>query len=235
VDGVESEHRGLRALLPAAVELECCKSFNDALVRARNRHYQLVLLDSAAAVLNMVALVAQIRVLQPEAAVVGVAALGRNDDWESVTRSLAGFGFDDLVCRPFDPAQIALVAERYSTTWEDLVRITDDLIEVSRFRCRRTQKMRYLPELTSRIEAGLKLLSDACFDRAIVDLTRAENLDPVEIVELLAGLHRKAAVFGVTLRVAIAPAVAAGLHEIQESFEQDHFRWFSSAAEAREP
>ncbi len=76
-------------------------------------------------------------------------------------------------------------------------------------------------------------LSEACFDRAIFDLTRVEHLAVTEAAELLARLERAAHTLGIALVVAVPPAVGAGLHAFQESFAGEHFRWFSSAADAR--
>ena len=117
--------------------------------------------------------------------------------------------------------------------FDELAVLTEDLIEVSRLRCRRDHHNRYLHELAMRSEATLRSLSDACYDRAIFDLTRVEHLAAAEAAELLARLEGAARTLGIKLVVAVPPAVGAGLHAFQESFAGDHFRWFSSAAAAR--
>src|SRR6185503_17316149 len=105
----------------------------------------------------------------------------------------------------------------------------DDLIEVSRLRFRKDQRERYLHELSMRLEATFAPLSNACFDRAILDLTRVEQIAAAELVEMLSRLDRAARALGVSLLVAVAPAVSAGLHEFQDSFTGELFRWCSSA------
>jgi DNA-binding response OmpR family regulator len=233
VDAVEAEHQRLRALFPASLPIDGCKTFNDALARARRGAYRLILLDADASVLNLGGIVAQMHVLQPEAAVVAAATLGKHDERSAVTDSLGGLGFDDVAFKPFAAEEIALLADRYCTGWEQLVAVTDDLIEVSRLRCRRDHQKRYLHELAARSEAALSGLSDACFDRAIFDLTRVEHLAAAEAAELLARLEGTAHTLGIRLIVAVPPAVGAGLHAFQESFAGDRFRWFSSVADAR--
>jgi DNA-binding response OmpR family regulator len=233
IDGAEVEHQRLRGLLPPAVALDACKTFNEGLARARSGSYRMLLIDSDAAVLNLGGLIAQTHVLQPEAVVVAAATLGRHDERSAVKSSLDALGFDDVVFKPFVAAEVALLAQWYCTRWEDLVTVNDDLIEVSRLRCRKDQRERYLHELTARLEAAFRPVSDACFDRAILDLTRVEQISAAEAVELLSRLDGAARALGVALVVAVAPAVGAGLHEFQDSFEGDQFRWYSSAAAAR--
>jgi DNA-binding response OmpR family regulator len=234
VDASDAEHQRLRALFAASLPIDICKTFNDALARSRRGSYRLILLDADASVLNLGGIVAQMHVLQPEAAVVAAATLGKHDERAALTESLGGLGFDDVAFKPFAPDEVGLLVDRYCTGWDRLVTVTDDLIiEVSRLRCRRDHQKRYLHELATRTESALHDLSNACFDRAIFDLTRVEHLAAAEAAELLARLEGAARALGITLVVAVPPAVGAGLHAFQESFAGDHFRWFSSAAAAR--
>jgi len=233
VDAAEAEHLRLRALFPASLTIDGTKTFNEALALARHGAYRLVLLDADASVLNLGGIVAQLHVLQPEAAVVGAATLGRHDERAAVAESLGSLGFDDVIFKPFVADEITLFVDRYCSGWDHLITVQEDLIEVSRLRCRRDHHDRYLHELATRSEAALRGLSDACFDRAIFDLTRVEHLDITEAAELLARLENAAHTLGIALVVAVPPAVGAGLHAFKESFAGDHFRWFSSAADAR--
>jgi len=233
IDSVEAEHQRLRGLLPPTVTLDASKTFNEGLARARAGHYRMLLIDTDANVLNLGGLVAQTHVLQPEAVVVAVATLGRNDERGAVKSSLEALGFDDVLFKPFVPGEVSLLAHWYCTSWDQLVTVTDDLIEVSRLRCRKDQRERYLHELGTRLEATFAPLSNACYDRAVLDLTRVEQLSGAEGAELLARLDQAARALGVGLLVAVAPALAAGLHEFQDSFTGTQFRWFPSAAAAR--
>ena len=233
VDGLELEHERLRALVPAAIAVDGCKTFNEAMARARSGHYRMLLLDSDATVLNLGGVVAQMHVLQPDAIVAGMATVGKNDERAAVGDSLDALGFDAVVFKPFAPAEIALLVEQYCASWDDLVSASDDLIVVSRLRCRRGHDKRYLPELGARIEAALSPLSDACFDRAILDLTRVEHLAPADMAELLARVDRAAHALGVTLLVAATDRVRAGLENFTDIFVREPLRCFPSATAAR--
>ena len=233
IDALEVEHQRLCALLPPAVTLDACKTFNEGLARAHGGHYRMLLVDSDASVMNLGGIVAQLHLLQPEAAVVAVATLGQHDERGAVRSSVDTLGFDDVLFKPFTGQDVSLLAQWYCTSWEDLVTVTDDLIEVSRLRCRKDQRQRFFHELNTRLEASFTPLSNACFDRAILDLTRLDQVSPAEAAELLARLDRAAGALGITLLVAVAPALGAGLHEFTDSFRGGQFRWFSSAAAAR--
>jgi DNA-binding response OmpR family regulator len=233
IDGAEVEHQRLRGLLPPTVTLDACKTFNEGLARARSGRYRMLLIDSDAAVLNLGGLIAQTHVLQPEAVVVGVATLGKHDERGAVRTALDALGFDDVVFKPFVAREVSLLAEWYCTSWDELVTVKDDLIEVSRLRCRKDQRDRYVHELGTRLEATFGPLSNACFDRAILDFTRVDQLSAAEAAELLSRLDAAARALGVSLLVAVAPALSAGLRQFQDSFSGEQFRWFPSAAAAR--
>ena len=76
-------------------------------------------------------------------------------------------------------------------------------------------------------------LSNACFDRAIFDLTRVDQISAAEAAELRARLDDAARALGVSLLMAVGPALGAGLRQFQDSFSSGQFRWFPSAAAAR--
>jgi two-component system, chemotaxis family, chemotaxis protein CheY len=233
VDAIEAEHHRLRALVPPSIPIDGCKTFNEALARARGGHYRLILLDADASVLNLGGVVVQLHVLQPEAAVIAAATLGQHGERGTVIEAHDVLGFDDVVFKPLAQDDVSLLVDRHCTTWKDLVGVKDDLIEVSRMSCRRDEQQRYRHELETRIESALSALSDACFDRAILDLTRVEVLAASDAAELLVRSKNTASVLGIKLVVAVPPALSDGLRAFQESFAGDRFRWFSSAVDAR--
>jgi len=53
VDAIEAEDQRLRALFPPSLPIDGCKTFNDALARARRGAYRMILLDADASVLNL--------------------------------------------------------------------------------------------------------------------------------------------------------------------------------------
>jgi DNA-binding response OmpR family regulator len=233
VDPAGRERERLRALLPAAVALEGCGTIKEALARGRAGSYRVVLFDLEASVVNVGGVVAQLRVLQPEAAVVALVKVAPGDDERTIIRSAGELGFDDVVCLPAAAPALALLVEQYCTPWSDLVSAHDDAVVVSRLRCRAEHRDRYLHELTTQLCAALPPLSEACYDRAVLDLTRASELvRPTDAAALLAELDRAAGALGIAVHLAWPAAIASALG-IAESLQLTSCRLFGSLAAAR--
>jgi DNA-binding response OmpR family regulator len=230
----EDEPERLRRLCPPSIRIDACPGIKEGLVRARNGSYRMVLLDADAAVVNLGGMVAQMQVLQKEAAVVAIAKAKDGADERSVARGTAELGFDDVLLRPFQQASVNLLCEHYCAPWSELVRIEEDIIRVSRLRCRPDQRERYLGALGSGLEAALAPLSEACYDQAFVDLTGISRLVLVpDAAALISQLEKAAGALGISLRVALPEALAAGMQGIDESLDKQGFRWFTSVAAAR--
>jgi hypothetical protein len=115
-----------------------------------------------------------------------------------------------------------------------LVGVREDVVVVSRLRRRADHRERYLQELATRLEATLPPLSEACYEHAFIDLTRASRLLlATDAVTLIAHLDRAAAPLGIAVRVALPPALATAMRGIDEGMDQQDRRWFTSVEEAR--
>lgn len=234
VDGAEEEQQRLRALLPPSLRVEVCARIQDGLARGRGGTHRMILVDADAAMVNLGGVIAQLHRLQPEAAVVAIAKVGKGADELAVARLVAELGFDDVLFRPFRPESVALLAEQYCSSWEDLVTTRDDVILVSPLRRRADQRERYISELGARLMAALSPLSEACYEYALVDLTRASRLLLVtDAMTLIAQLERTAAALGISLLFAVPDELAAAMSGIDESLDRQGFRWFTSVTAAR--
>jgi len=233
IGGLEADHQRWRAQFPPGTGLDGCVTVNDGLARSRKGAYRLVLFDTDVTLLNLAGTVAQIHLLLPEAPVVAIATLGKDEDRRAVVDPLVKLGFDDVVLRSCQTADVLRLAEQYCGTWEGLVAVREELVEVSGMRCRAPLRERYVTELFTRLQAVIKPLSEACFEHAIIDLTRADRLPPVETAEFLAKLRDVAEVFGITLLVAVSESADEDLRSFAESFEGTRCRWFTSAEAAQ--
>ncbi|HXU83259.1 MAG TPA: response regulator [Polyangia bacterium] len=234
VTGAEVEHERLRQLCPPSIRVDACPGIKEGLARGRNGEYRMVLLDADAAVVNLGGVVAQMQVLQKEAAIVAIAKAKNGSDDREVARATAELGFDDFLLRPFQPQSVGLLCEHYCAPWNELVVHRDDLIRVSRLRCRPDQRERYLQALAAGLEAALAPLSEACYERAFVDLTGMSKLVLVtDAAALIAQVEQAARALGVELSVALPPAIAADMTGIDESVDKHGFRWFTSVEAAR--
>jgi hypothetical protein len=185
-------------------------------------------------VLNLGAIIAQIRVLQPEAAVVALAKVPKDGGEAGVAKSALELGFDDILWKSDRPHQLALLLEQYSTDWGDLVLTRDDEVRVSRLRCRADHRDRYVNELIARLGAALLPVSEACYDHAVLDLTRLSGLvRPTEATAILTELEKSARALGIGLLVAGPEAMVTALRGIEESLDLRQCRLFTSTAAAR--
>jgi two-component system chemotaxis response regulator CheY len=234
VDTAGSEHERLRRLFPATVQIDSCATVKDALARGRAGSYRLVLFDFDASVLNLGAIIAQMRLLQPEAAVVALAKVPKDGSEKTVARSALELGFDDVLWKSYHPNQIALLLEQYSTGWSDLVTSRDDEVRVSRLRCRGDHRDRYVHELITQLGAALLPVSEACYDHAVLDLTRVSTLlRPTDASGLLTELERSARALGIGLLVAGPEPIVSAMRGIEESLDLQRCRLFTSMAAAR--
>jgi CheY-like chemotaxis protein len=234
VDSAGTEHERLRRLFPSTVQLDGCATVKDALARGRAGSYRLVLFDFDASVLNLGAIIAQMRTLQPEAAVVALAKVPKDGSEKAVAKSALELGFDDVLWKSYHPNQIALLLEQYSTGWPDLVTARDDEVRVSRLRCRADHRDRYVHELITQLGAALLPVSEACYDHAVLDLTRVSGLlRPTDATGLLTELERAARALGIGILVAGPESMVSSLRGIEESLDLQRCRLFTSTADAR--
>jgi len=215
IDDQDSDHQKLRALLPAPMRFDACRTLNDGLARAHGHCYNLVLVDTDASMTNLKGTTAQLHMLLPNAAVVGMAMLAKDGSGAGVERSLLELDFDDVIFKPLKSENVTLLVERWCSRWEDLVMASDCLLRVSRRRSRVEHHERYFCELTARLEAAVRSLMDSCFDQAIVDLTLVETLSPIKTGDVLRRLQNIAKNQGLTLRFVLGKSMIVALRKVE--------------------
>src|SRR5207245_702735 len=110
----------------------------------------------------------------------------------------------------------------------------DDEVRVSRLRCRADHRDRYVHELVTRLGAALLPVSEACYDHAVLDLTRVSGLvRPTDASAILTELERAARGLGIGLLVAGPESMISALRGIEESLDLQQCRLFTSTAAAR--
>ena len=73
VDDMDNVHKKLRSLLPEPLSMTGCVSAREALAHCQERTYRVILVDLVIPDVNSVALMSQLRVLQPNAVMIGLA------------------------------------------------------------------------------------------------------------------------------------------------------------------
>lgn len=102
IDDMEQVHRRLRSSLPEAITMHSAIDAMDALIRARHDSYRLVLLDLIMPGVDSVALLQQLRALQPQAVFLAITLRTAGPPREE----LQATGFADRIHKPFGPEAI---------------------------------------------------------------------------------------------------------------------------------
>ena len=109
----------------------------------------------------------QLRMLQPHAALLGLCLRSAAD---SEKNALAD-GFDDVLQKPFQPANIEDFLLRYFDNQEILF-VEDSLLRVGAFTGREDRLDRYFSRLKGLVATEIEKLAAACYDDVIVDLSK---------------------------------------------------------------
>jgi CheY-like chemotaxis protein len=233
IDDRDLDVQGLRALLPPAMHFQSCPSAKEGLAHAHDHKFDLVLFSADTSITNLIGIVAQLHLLLPDGFVVGVGTAVRGEDPQTVVRALGGLDFDEIVLKPFKTDNVTRLIERYCSSWDDLVVVTDDVVRASRRCSRKEQYKEFVLKLKTRLEQGVRSLIDACFDRAVVDMTQAESLSPMDFAETLRRLKNSATPFGLHVKFVVTPAMIMVLRKFETSFGWERLELFPSLEATR--
>ena len=204
VDDMENAHKKLRALIPAQISLQGCLNARDALQRCQEHVYRVVLIDLVIPDVNSVALMKQLKVLQPQAVMVALALRSTND----VAAECTTQGFSNLLFKPFE---VSAVEEFLATHFEveDLLSVAENVLECAAFTGKEDKLERYFSRLRGLCRDSFEKLASACYDDAILDLSKVP-LHNQRVVRLLIDLKKESARLGLTFRL-VGPATVKKL------------------------
>jgi CheY-like chemotaxis protein len=233
IDERPGEAEAFHALLPPSLHFASCESANQGLGHAHKHKFDLVLFSADTSITNLTGTIAQLHLLLPEGFVVGVATVVRGQEPQVALKALGGLDFDEVILKPFKSAGVSRLVDRYCSSWEHLVVVVDDVVRASS-RCRRKDHYKdFVATLKGRLEQGVRSLIDACFDRAVVDLSMVDSLSPMDMAETLRRLKSVATPFGLTVRFVVTPALILVLRKFEASFGWDRFELYPSIEAAR--
>lgn len=228
IDERESDVQSLRSLLPPSMYFESFPTAKEGLAHAHNHKFDLVLFSADNSITNLIGIVAQMHLLLPDGFVVGVATVARGGDPPTAVKALGGLDFDEVMLKPFKSGNVNRLVEHYCSSWDDLVTVSEDVVRASGRCSRKEQHKEFVATLKSRLENGVRGLIDACFDRAVVDMSRVESLSPMDFAETLRRLKTTATPFGLNLRFVAASAMTAALRKFESSFGWERLDLFPS-------
>jgi two-component system cell cycle response regulator len=223
VDDMENVHKKLRSMLPAHVSLNGCVSARDALQHCQERVYRVVVVDLVIPDVNSVALMNQLRALQPHAVMVALALRSAGDAGDVKAQ-----GFNDVVYKPFESAAVDDFLSKHFEV-DDVLSVDGNVLACAAFSGKEDKVDRYFTRLRTLCHESLEKLASACYDDSIFDLS-AIPLRNDKIVRLLMDSDKEAKKLGISLRLVGTPEVKRVLGAVMETATMP---FYASRAEAQ--
>jgi DNA-binding response OmpR family regulator/anti-anti-sigma regulatory factor len=223
VDDMENVHKKLRSLLPAHVSMNGCVSARDALSHCQERVYRVVVVDLVIPDVNSVALMNQLRALQPHAVMVALALRSAGDAGD-----VKGQGFNDVVYKPFEAAAVDDFLSKHFEV-DDVLSVDGNILQCAAFTGKEDKLDRYFTRLRTLCHESLEKLASACYDDTIFDLS-AVPLRNDKIVRLLMDSDKEAKKLGISLRLVGTPEIKKVLGAVMETAAMP---FYGSRAEAQ--
>ena len=201
VDDMENVHKKLRSLLPETLTMKGCVSAREALQLCREGVFRVVVIDLVIPDVNSVALMNQMRVLQPHAVLTALALRSSND----VATEAKAQGFHDVLMKPFDAA---LVEEWRCThlAVENLLSLDDNVLSIAEYTGKSDKVDGFFDRLKTLCRDSFEKLASACYEDSIVDLSKVP-LHSDKLPRLVLDMDTEAKKFGIALRLVGAPEV----------------------------
>lgn len=201
IDDMENVQKKLRTLLPQHVTLNGCVSAREALQMCQERVYRVLLIDLVIPDVNSVALMKQLRVLQPHAVMVALALRSAND----ITGECKTQGFTDVLFKPFETSAVDEFLSSHFDV-EDVLTVDGNLLECNAFTGKEEKVERYFSRIKTLAHDSFDKLASACYEDAILDLSKIPPHNE-RLVRLLIDLEKESKRLGIVMRLVGPPAI----------------------------
>ena len=226
VDDMENVHKKLRSVLPSKVTMHGCVSARDALTHAQEHVFRVFLIDMVIPDVNSVALMHQLRALQPHAAFVALVLRSNVDPKPEITAA----GFAEYLFKPFDPDAISELLNKFFEH-AAVIDVDGNLLKAQAFEGKDDKVERYYNKLKTSTREAIEKLAAACYDDAILDL-RALPVRGDRTIRYLIDADKDARKLGLQLRLVGNAEIAALLRKVVETAELPFFESIDSARAA---
>lgn len=213
VDDMENVHKKFRQAVPSHITMNGCVSAREALTQCQERVFRMILVDMVIPDVNSVALMNQLRALQPHAAFVALVLRTANDP----RAELVAQGFTDYLFKPFDTEATAELLNKYFEHG-NVLEVDGNVLAAVAFEGKEDKVERYYQKLKTALRDATEKLAAACFDEAIFDM-RSLPLRADRTIRLLIEGDKEARKFGVQLRLVGNAEVQALLARVTETAE----------------
>jgi two-component system cell cycle response regulator len=225
VDDMENVQRKLRSLLPANLTLHAAMSAQAALASGRDKVCRVILVDVDIPDVNSVALMNQLRALQPHAAILALPLRSAADMGKDAREQ----GFDGVLVKPFQSEEIEDFLLKYFDN-QDVLTLADNVLQAGPYTGKEDRVDRYYARLVELSRGALEKAAAACFDDAILDLTAAP-LKAERTVRAVLDVDRQAKKLGLALRLVGTREVAKVLTGFADTAAMP---FYASVPEARQ-
>jgi DNA-binding response OmpR family regulator len=212
VDDMENVHKKLRGLLPAHVSMVGCATARDAAQACHDNNFRIIVIDLVIPDVDSVALMSQLRGLQPQAVMVALALRSATEGIGDVKSQ----GFKDLMFKPFEAAALDDFLSKYMDIAEDVLSVDGNVLECAAFTGKEDKVDRYFARLRTLCHESLVKLASACYEETIFDLS-AIPLRNDKVVRLLMDSDKEARKLGISLRLVGTPEVKRLLGAVMET------------------
>jgi DNA-binding response OmpR family regulator len=226
IDDMENVPKKFRTLLPPPLTLDSCVTARDAVKLCQERSFRVVVIDLVMPDVNSVALMNQLRALQPDAAFVALA-LRSNSDARTEARAM---GFQDVLVKPFDADSIGEFLARYFDH-DDLLGVDANVLKIANFDGKPAKLDRSYARLRDLLKEGLEKVASACYDDVIVDVSQMP-VRPDKTVRLIIEAEKEARRFGLAMRIVGGSEAAAALQAIADTASLPFYPSVSAAQSA---
>ncbi len=217
VDDMENVHKKLRQTLPPHITMHGSVSARDALTQCQEKVFRLVMVDMVIPDVNSVALMNQLRALQPHAAFVALVLRGATDPGPEMTAA----GFADFLFKPFDPAATSELLGKFFDHGS-LLEVDGNVMSATAFEGKEDKIERYYNKLKSAAKDAAEKLAAACYDDIIFDL-RAIPLRGDRTVRMIIELDKDVRRLGMQLKLVGTTEGGALLARIADTAELPFF------------
>ena len=194
IDDMENVNKKLRSMLPSYVTVNSSVSAQTAIAMCRDKVYRVVLIDLSIPDVDSVALMNQLRALQPHAAFVALALRTQADSATHATEA----GFGGHLFKPFDVDSIDDFLFTYFDR-QDIVETDDNIVKVGELGNRKGID-RYFDRVAELSVKALETVAAACHETVIVDLAKSPPEED-QIQKVLIRLKKSGDNLGLDLRV----------------------------------
>ena len=202
IDDMENVHKKLRGLLPGHVSMNGCVSAREALQLCQERSYRIVLIDMVMPDVNSVALMNQLRALQPHTVMVALLLRSTND----IGRD-EGAGLPRLPSSSRSRRRRSTTSSRRTSRSTSCSPSTATCCRARSSTARTTASTSYFTRLRVLCRTSLEKLASACYEDSILDLSAMPIRNSDRVVRLVMDTEKEAKKFGISLVLVGTPDV----------------------------